>query len=339
MFVLDNEHDDYVDGDPTLAGRVAFPPSTPGLDDAAFLKLNDSIADFDDIQDAVEAGYMVRTRSDFPVDTGLTGDDSNRLAALDSGAQFVSGDYLKPDDYARYNAAFAARYHQPFVPGRPAYRTFLPGAAPARCNPLNAPGDCTSWEVEDLPTCVTPFWDVGVTHPFCGDVEWAARVGIASGFADGSFRPTNAMSRQAMAANLYRLAEEPTFTPPVTPTFSDVPPSHPFFKEIEWLASTGITGGFADGTFRPTNTVTRQAMAAFLYRIADSPVFTPPGSPTFSDVAPTHPFYDEIEWAASENVAGGFADGTFRPAVSVSRQATAAFSHRFSDAGLCCPGV
>ena len=41
IFLLDNEHDDYVNGDPSLAGRVAFPPSSPGRPDAAFVRVND----------------------------------------------------------------------------------------------------------------------------------------------------------------------------------------------------------------------------------------------------------------------------------------------------------
>jgi hypothetical protein len=51
------------------------------------------------------------------------------------------------------------------------------------------------------------------------------------------------------------------------PTFSDVPPSHPFSDEIEWLADSGITTGYPDGTFRPGAPVTRQAMAAYLERV------------------------------------------------------------------------
>jgi hypothetical protein len=337
MFVLDNERTDYVDGDPTLAGRVAFPPSSPGNPDAAFIKLNDAVADHDDIVDAVEAGYMVRTRADYPVDTGLTGDDTDRLSALESGAHFISGDYLTSTDYARYNAVFAARFDLPFNPNRPAYRTFVDGGTPARCNPRTAPPGCTSWLVEDLPTCVTPFWDVGVTHAFCDDIEWAAREQVANGFADGSFRPTNTSSRQAIAAFFYRLAGEPSFTPPLTPTFSDVPTNHAFYLEIEWLVAEGIGNGYPDGTFRPTATVTRQAISAFFYRLAGEPSFTPPGTPTFSDVPDAHPFFAEIEWLAEEEVAGGFADGTFRPGNTVTRQATAAFAHRFVDGGLLPP--
>lgn len=49
-------------------------------------------------------------------------------------------------------------------------------------------------------------------------------------------------------------------------TFKDVPPSHPFYDEIEWGAAHGIIEGYPDGTFRPANPVTRQAQAAFLSR-------------------------------------------------------------------------
>ncbi|MCL2595631.1 MAG: S-layer homology domain-containing protein, partial [Promicromonosporaceae bacterium] len=69
-----------------------------------------------------------------------------------------------------------------------------------------------------------------------------------------------------MAAFLFRAAGSPGFTPPATPTFLDVPRTSQFFTEIEWLAQTGITTGWPDGTFRPNSPVERQAMAAFLYR-------------------------------------------------------------------------
>jgi hypothetical protein len=90
----------------------------------------------------------VRTRSDLPVDTGLAGGHSQQDAALASGAQWVSGDYLTPTDYVRYDAGFAARYGQPFDPNRPAYQTIMPGGTPARCNPITAPPGCRSVDIE-----------------------------------------------------------------------------------------------------------------------------------------------------------------------------------------------
>ncbi len=90
--------------------------------------------------------------------------------------------------------------------------------------------------------------------------------------ADGSrtYRPLNAVNRDAMAAFLYRLAGKPAFTPPATSPFTDITPSSQFYKEITWLAASGISTGWTeqDGskTYRPLSPVNRDAMAAFLYR-------------------------------------------------------------------------
>ena len=132
-----------------------------------------------------------------------------------------------------------------------------------------------------------------------------------------------------MAAFLYRFAGQPPFTPPATPSFTDVPVGSPFYAEVEWLVSRGVTTGWPDGTFRPTATVERQAMAAFLYRHAGEPDFTPPATPTFSDVATGAPFFTEIEWLADTGITTGWPDGTFRPGTTVERQAMAAFLMRF----------
>jgi hypothetical protein len=155
IFLLDNERDDYVDGYPTLAGRVAFPPSSPGNPDAAFLKMNNPLGATEAaIAARADDGYMIRTRGDLPVETGLSGDDTQLLAALASGAHWVSGDYLTPTDYQRYDADFAARFDLPFDPNRPAYQTVLPGGDPARCNPVTAPPGCQSSDIE--PGAVAP---------------------------------------------------------------------------------------------------------------------------------------------------------------------------------------
>src|SRR5690606_2819720 len=60
----------------------------------------------------------------------------------------------------------------------------------------------------------------------------------------------------------YALKSE--YVPPTGP-YADVTEDHPFHDEILWATDEGITGGYSDGTFRPTNAVSRQAAAAFLY--------------------------------------------------------------------------
>jgi hypothetical protein len=114
------------------------------------------------------------------------------------------------------------------------------------------------------------FNDVGTNHPFFLEIEWMADTGIATGFDGDVYKPGSNVSRQAMAAFMYRVAGEPAFFP-AGPTFDDVSPAHPFYKEIGWMADEQISTGFDDDTYRPSIAVSRQAMAAFMLRLAEGP--------------------------------------------------------------------
>jgi hypothetical protein len=123
-------------------------------------------------------------------------------------------------------------------------------------------------------------------------------------------------------------------TGPGGPTFTDVATSHPFYADIEWMATEEISTGYQPGpTYRPGSPVTRAAMSAFMYRLAGSPSFTAPGDPTFGDVGTGHPFYDEIEWMASEDITTGTAASPkplYKPSAAVSRGAMSAFMYRLA---------
>lgn len=162
-------------------------------------------------------------------------------------------------------------------------------------------------------------------------VGWMAGFGITQGYADGGYHPAAPVSRQAMSAFFYRLAGTPDFTPPATPTFDDVDLTHPFFAEVEWLASTGITQGYPDGGFRPSSSITRSAMATFLWRAAGEPATTTSGS--FPDVPAGLPYTDPVEWMASTGITQGYADGLFRPANPVNRSQAAQFLWRLGRTG------
>ena len=54
-------------------------------------------------------------------------------------------------------------------------------------------------------------------------------------------------------------------------TFSDVPESHQFYDDVEFMAETGIADGYPDGTYRPGAPVSRQAMSAFMRRLDEGP--------------------------------------------------------------------
>ncbi|OWY63059.1 hypothetical protein B7486_55125 [cyanobacterium TDX16] len=72
-------------------------------------------------------------------------------------------------------------------------------------------------------------------------------------------------------------------------------------------------------------------MAAFLHRLGDpDDIFEAPPEPTFSDVRASHTFFIDVEWMAWAGISTGNDDGTYRPGAAVSRQAMAAFLHRFA---------
>ena len=103
-----------------------------------------------------------------------------------------------------------------------------------------------------------------------------------------------------------------------------------FFTEIAWMEHTGLSNGWPDGTYRPFAPMKRDAMAAFLYRAAGSPRFTPPARSPFKDVPTSMVFYKEIAWAESVGITNGWPDGTYRPFEPVKRDAMAAFLYRAS---------
>ncbi|TGO06255.1 S-layer homology domain-containing protein [Serinibacter arcticus] len=184
------------------------------------------------------------------------------------------------------------------------------------------------------------FADVRATNQFSTEIAWAREGGIVNGYDDGSFRPRAPVNRDAMAAFLYRMAGRPFFDPPAVSPFVDVPPSAAFYREITWLASTGISTGWPDGTFRPLQPVARDAMSAFLFRYVSvaghwrgtsqstTAGFQAPSTSPFTDLTTSTPFFREMAWMSYRSVSTGYPDGSFRPSDPVQRDAVAAFLHR-----------
>ncbi|WP_058955137.1 S8 family serine peptidase [Kocuria rhizophila] len=198
--------------------------------------------------------------------------------------------------------------------------------------------DGSKAEVKTIQSAAVPpetqnpmFKDVPKDHVFYNEISWLANKGVTKGWADGTFRPNQAVQRDQMAAFLYRMAGSPQYTPPTKSPFKDVPTSHVFYKEIAWMSEQGITKGWSDGTFRPTQQINRDQMAAFFYRMAGSPAYTAPKASPFKDVPTNHVFYKEIAWMNSQGIAKGWSDGTFRPYQPVKRDQMAAFLYRYDQ--------
>jgi hypothetical protein len=128
MFVLDDKgakRDAYRAQVPDVDDRLIFVDVPPTDPDAAVTVVNDPIGDAARIRDLVTEGFVVRTRADADTVEARSGDTTRRDAAFASGAQYVSTDYVFPDD--RFGTGYVVD---------------LPGTDAARCNPVNAPKRC-----------------------------------------------------------------------------------------------------------------------------------------------------------------------------------------------------
>jgi hypothetical protein len=136
-------------------------------------------------------------------------------------------------------------------------------------------------------------------------------MGAVNGYADGTFRPYNNTTR-GQVSKIVALAEGWPLLNPAQPSFNDVPTTHTFYTYIETLRDHGVINGYADGTFRPQNDVTRGQTAKIVVLGEGWTPYVPP-TPTFIDVPADHTFYSYIETAFQHAIIQGYPDGTYRP--------------------------
>lgn len=183
-----------------------------------------------------------------------------------------------------------------------------------------------------------PFTDNPAGSAYAAEVRWMQCWGITTGYADGTYRKTQRISRAESVAFLYRYAQEMKFEPiiddelaaEIGSQFWDVEEDHPHFTPITWAAVTGLSMGYADQTFGPTRQVTRGELAAFVYRLASGGEQDPepPVTAPFQDVPADHTFAPQIAWMAENDIITGYRDGTYQPSRPISRGEVAAVMHR-----------
>ncbi len=119
------------------------------------------------------------------------------------------------------------------------------------------------------------FSDVPTTYWAFKYVEYARSHGVVGGYSDGTYRPTLPVTRDQMAVFVARaMAGGDSGVPPGpgTASFPDVPPSFWAFRYVEYIKTGGVTGGYPDGTYRPTEAVTRDQMAVYVQRAFSLPL-------------------------------------------------------------------
>jgi subtilisin len=161
------------------------------------------------------------------------------------------------------------------------------------------------------------FTDLPDTHWAYNYVVYLYCRNIIGGYEDGTFRP-HVDSTRGQIVKMIVLGMGWNLYNPYFPTFSDVQPDNPVYVYVETANFRGVVGGYADGTFRPNNPVTRAQAAKMLTTARAWPPVYPP-EPSFVDVQPWQWEYGYVEAAFSRGIIGGYEDRTFRPHLHVTR--------------------
>lgn len=170
------------------------------------------------------------------------------------------------------------------------------------------------------------FKDVPTNHPYFNEISYSVKNNIVTGYSDGTFRPTENISREHAAVILTRVLKLDT-TNVQNPNFKDVPTNYPYYKEIAAAANYGLVSGKNDGTFDPKGKLTRAQMAKIL-AIAFELHGSESKSTKFKDVPTNHWAYPYIDALAYSKVTTGYEDGTFKPNENINRQHFVLFVYR-----------
>lgn len=113
---------------------------------------------------------------------------------------------------------------------------------------------------------IWPFADAAPTAWYHDGVHYCVEKGLMHGISADKFLPDGSVTRAQLAAILWRLEGNPA--PVSTADFSDVADGAWYAEAVRWAVGSGVVKGYADGRFRPNDAVTREQMAALLYRFA-----------------------------------------------------------------------
>lgn len=180
------------------------------------------------------------------------------------------------------------------------------------------------------PEVKLPFTDVSTSDWFYDDVAFVYENGLFSGTDSRSFSPNASMTRAMLVTVLYRLEGEPTVTG--RSSFTDVRSGAYYEKSVIWAAANGIVTGTDSTSFSPDAKVTREQLAAILYRYAQYRKLDTDASAklnSFTDADSVSAYASEaLGWAVSEGLING-ASGKLMPKSDATRAQVAAILHRF----------
>lgn len=185
----------------------------------------------------------------------------------------------------------------------------------------------------EAPISGLPFGDVKTADWFYNDVKYVYEKGMMAGTAADVFAPNATTTRAMIVTILYRLEGSPAVTG--TSAFVDVPAGQWYTDAVNWAAANQIVKGTSATTFAPNDSITREQMAAILYRYAQYKgydVTKKADLSGYSDNSQVSAYAkDALAWANAAKLINGVTNTTLAPQGNATRAQVSAILHRFCD--------
>ena len=210
---------------------------------------------------------------------------------------------------------FYARWHKTVLPPPPV----TPGTPVTPARPTAPVG--------------LPFADVSGSDWFYNDVRYVYEKGIMDGTGADRFSPNAPLTRAMIVTILYRMAGSPSVSG--SSDFTDVAAGKWFAKAVAWAAANGIVNGYGDSLFGPNDPVTREQLAAILYRYAVyggmTAVTLEENLGSFADTAQLSAYaIQAMNWAVGQGLING-SGSNLVPKAQATRAQVAAIIHRYLE--------
>ena len=165
-----------------------------------------------------------------------------------------------------------------------------------------------------------PFTDVNEDSWFYNAVSFVLQEGMMNGTADDTFSPNLNTTRGMIVTILYRLENEPAVS---GNPFGDVETGKYYANAVVWAAANDIVNGYGEGIFGPEDNITREQLAAILYRYATSKGYDVSATGDLSAFADGATASDwattALSWAVSNGIMNGKGDGVLDPTGNATR--------------------
>lgn len=194
------------------------------------------------------------------------------------------------------------------------------------------PGKPSKPSDEDKPEELDePFADVDELDWFYDAVVYVYNEGMMDGISATQFAPNSNLTRGMVVTMLYRLEDEPRVTG--SSGFDDVASGAWYADAVSWAAENGIVNGVSDAEFAPNDNITREQLAAILYRYAEYNDYDVSGRDDLSEFTDRSSIssyaLDAMRWAVDEGLITGITNTTIEPQGTATRAQAATMFMRF----------